>query len=136
MPWISWEAELSVGVKELDDDHKQLMGMLNEIHESAAAGRNDQELSDLVEKMVANTKAHFEHEELLLAKAGYPDAPAHFQEHDWMIAKALSVQAAFRCGSASTLSAELLSFLRDWLIHHIRDVDKLYGPSLNASGIY
>jgi hemerythrin-like metal-binding protein len=136
MPWISWDAELSVGVKELDDDHKELIGVLNEIHESAAAGRNDQELSDLVERVMACAKAHFVHEERLLEQACFPEADAHYKEHDRMIAKALSVQAAFRCGSPAALSAEFFAFLRDLLIHHIRDVDKLYGPSLNASQIH
>ncbi|MGA3371229.1 MAG: bacteriohemerythrin [Terracidiphilus sp.] len=135
MPWISWEPELSVGVKELDDDHRELIGMLNEIH-ATANGRQNQGLSDLVERVVASAKAHFAHEERLLDEAGYPEADAHYKEHDRMIAKALSVQAAFRCGSPCALSQEFFDFLRDWLIHHIRECDKSYGPSLNAKGIH
>jgi len=133
---MSWEPELSVGVKEMDDEHRELIGMLNEIHASTAANRNGRELSHLVERVVARAKAHFAHEERLLEEAAYSEAGAHYREHDRMIAKALSVQAAFHCGSPSALSEEFFDFLRDWLLHHIRECDKLYGPSLNAKGIY
>jgi hemerythrin len=133
---MSWEPELSVGVKELDEDHRELIAMLNEIQETAAAGRNDRELTDLVERVVARAKAHFVHEERLLEESGFPEAQAHYMEHDRMIAKALSVQAAFRCGSPSALSAEFFDFLRDWLNHHILVFDKQYGPCLNAKGVH
>jgi hemerythrin-like metal-binding protein len=120
----------------LDDDHRELIAMLNEIRETVAAGRIDRELTDLVERVVARAKAHFAHEERLLEESGFPEAEAHYMEHDRMIAKALSVQAAFRCGSSSALSEEFFAFLRDWLLHHIRECDKLYGPCLNAKGIH
>jgi hemerythrin len=133
---MSWEADLSVGVREMDDDHRDLIGMLNEIYEATSAGRKDQDISELVERVVARAKAHFAHEERLLDEAGYAEADAHYKEHDRMIAKALSVQAAYRCGSPCALSQEFFDFLRDWLLHHIRECDKLYGPSLNAKGIH
>ena len=135
MPWITWSEEMSVGVKEMDDDHKKLISILNEIHERVAAGQDKQALSGLVDQMMAGTKAHFAQEEQLLAKSGYPDVTAHYEEHDQMIAKALSACAGFRWGSTSMLSEDLLAYPRDWLIEHIQSTDKSYGAYLSAKGI-
>lgn len=135
MPWIAWEDAMSVGVAELDDEHKQLFGLLDEIYRQIASAPNEQALKNLVERIVITAKEHFAHEERLFVRVGYADAPAHYKEHDCMMAKALSVQANFRLGSVAALSTELLGFFRDWLIAHIEQFDKLYIASFKDEGI-
>ena len=136
MPLITWEAEMSIGVQEMDDEHRKLIAMINEIGDGMAAGQGRDELGGLVDKVVEFTKEHLAHEERLLAEAGYAESDAHHREHDQMIAKTLSLQASFRWGSVELIRPDLANFVCDWLVSHIQGSDKAYGVFLNSKGIF
>jgi hemerythrin len=136
MTLMIWTEEMSVGVKELDDDHKQLIGMLNVAQETLSSARSREALEEVLDRLVEVTKAHFAHEERLFDRAGFPGAEAHRREHDLMLASALKWQAHFKSGCPPFLSVENLSGFESWLDNHIEGADMLYGPHLNAIGIH
>jgi len=136
MPLMDWNDEMSVGVKAMDDDHKKLVDILNELNESVVTGEDHKALGVALEQLIQYTRNHLAREEELLARCDYPDSKEHHTGHDRMIGKALLAQANFRMGSTPTLSAEILLFLKDWLTSHILGSDKDYGPYLNAKGIF
>jgi hemerythrin-like metal-binding protein len=135
MTLMIWTEEMSVGVKELDDDHKQLIGMLNVAQETLSSARSREALEEVLDRLVEMTKAHFVHEERLFDQAGFPGAEAHRREHDLMLAAALKWQAHFKSGRPPFLSVENLNGFESWLDNHIEGADMLYGPHLNAAGI-
>ncbi len=65
---------MSVGVKLLDNDHKKLAILINDLHEGMMAGRDSRALKHIFEELVAFSRLHFAHEEKLLAEAGYSGA--------------------------------------------------------------
>jgi hemerythrin len=136
MPLVNWDDKMSVGVKAMDNDHKKLVGMLNELHQGVLSGDDQKTLGAVVERLIQYTKDHLAREEKLLAKYGFPDCHEHHQQHDQMIAKVLIAQANFRCGKADFLTAELMEFLKDWLTSHILESDKEYGPFMNQHGVF
>jgi len=138
MPLMKWNEEMSVGVQSMDDDHKKLIDLLNEMHEGLAAGLDREALGAIIERLIEYTRIHLRNEERLLADADYPapNSSEHHKEHDQMIATALKAQANFRCGSNEMLTIEMLTFLQNWLNAHIMGTDKLYGPYLNSRGIH
>jgi len=136
MTLMAWNDEMTVGVKAMDDDHKRLIEILNEMQEAIAAGDDRKILGAALERLVEYTKGHLAREEKLLAQCDYPDSTEHHKEHDAMIAKALIAQANFRVGSSEMLTIEMMNFLSDWLTEHIQGSDRLYGPYLNSHGIH
>jgi hemerythrin-like metal-binding protein len=136
MPLIAWEAEMSIGVLEMDDEHRKLIAMINGIGDGVASGQGRDELGGQVDRLVEFTKKHLAHEERLLAEAGYAESDVHHREHDQMIAKTLSLQAAFRWGSVDLIRPDLTNFVCDWLASHIQGSDKAYGAFLNSKGIF
>jgi hemerythrin-like metal-binding protein len=130
-----WTGEMSVGVKELDDDHKQLIDLLNEALETLSSGQSREVLAEVLGRLVEKTKAHFAHEERLFDRTGFAGAEAHHREHDLMLATALKWQAHFKSGCPPILSVEDLNGFESWLDNHIQGADMLYGPHLNAAGI-
>jgi len=132
---MEWNEGMSVGVKAMDDDHKKLFEILNELNVGIVAGEDRKVLGFVLERLIQHTKDHLAREERLLAQAGFPDAEDHHKEHDLLIGKALIAQANFRMGSSAMLSAEVMLFLNDWLSSHILGSDKDYGPFLNSKGI-
>ena len=136
MPLLEWnDALYSVGVKAIDDQHKKLVGMLNQLHEvqrdRPSAGVTNQVLSDLI----AYTDYHFRTEEDLMRNHEYPDGRKHKAKHDTLRQTALGLQADFRSGKRA-VSVELSHFLRDWLAHHIQGTDKQPGVFLNRGGVF
>jgi hemerythrin len=135
MALMTWTEEMSVGVKVLDDDHKKLVSMVNELHAGILGGRRQEALGGVLDQLVSYTKVHFAREEEMFARTGYANAVEHKKEHDELIKKALELQARYKGGATSMLSLETMSFLKNWLSHHILGIDKKYGPHLNAKGV-
>jgi hemerythrin len=135
MAFMTWTKELSVGIAVLDDDHKKLIGIINELHNGIMAGHKKEILASVLDQLVEYTKFHFAREEEFFAKANYEGASAHKIEHTSFINRISNLQERFKTASIVMLDLELMSFLRNWLLTHIQGSDMKYGPRLNASGI-
>ncbi len=136
MPLMTWNEKMSVGVKVLDDDHKRLVALVNELHDALKTGHGKDALGKILDSLVTYTKSHFAREEQFFARTNYPDSAAHKKEHDDLTNQVLQVQAKFNSGASTGLSLQVMNFLRDWLTNHIQGSDKKYGPYLNSKGIH
>jgi hemerythrin-like metal-binding protein len=135
MPLMTWTEEMSVGVKALDEDHKKLVALLNELHEGILAGQQKVVLEKVIEKLVEYTIFHFGREEKLFTDAGFPASAEHKREHDLLSRRARNLQSRFECGQSTQLSLESMEFLKSWLTSHIMGSDQEYRPYLQAKGI-
>jgi hemerythrin len=135
MHLMVWNDNMTVGVKAMDDDHKQLVDIVNELTEGIVSGQELTAVGFILERLILCTKDHLTREERLLAQNGYPVKKQHHKEHDLLIKKVLIAQANFRMGSTNVLADDVIAFLQDWLFGHIQGSDKEYGPFLNAKGI-
>ncbi len=135
MTLVEWNEKMSVGVSVIDDEHKRLVGMLNELYDAMQAKQSKEALGNVLDGLVAYTTYHFKHEETLFAETDYPDAAEHEKEHADLTSQVLDVQRKYQEGVSGTLSTEVLNFLRKWLLAHILRSDKKFGPHLNANGI-
>jgi len=112
MPFIVWTNQLSVDVKILDNDHKRLVILINDLHDALMAGRDSNALEGIFDELVANTRIHFAHEEKLLAAAGYGDVAAHKQAHEQKLKQLLSLQSRFKSARESAAYLEVLDQLK------------------------
>ncbi len=135
MPLMVWNDKFSVGVAAIDNEHKRLVQMLNELYDAIQAGRGKDALGKILDGLIAYTAGHFAHEERLFAETGYPASAAHTKEHEDLKKQVLDVQAKYRAGATGVLSLEVMNFLKNWLVVHIQGSDRKYGPHLNAKGI-
>jgi hemerythrin len=134
MALISWNQDLSVQVAQFDNQHKELVGLVNELHDAMASGKGNTVLGKTLAKLIDYTKTHFAAEEKLMKQHSYPGYLSHKMEHDTLTRKALEIKTTFDSGKM-VMSVELMNFLKDWLTKHIKGVDKKYGPFLNNKGI-
>lgn len=132
---MQWNETLSVGVKTLDDDHKKLVDMINELVDGITSNRRQEALSQIFDKLIHYTRFHFCREEEYFARTGYSAANHHANEHRELIRQVTDLQTRFKSGGASLLSLEVMKFLTGWLTHHIMVEDKNYRVHLNAHGI-
>ena len=134
--YIAWTEKMSVGVALLDDDHKKLVSLLNDLHEGITAGHGTERLGRVLDGLVRYAGTHFAHEEKLFAQTGYPSASEHIQEHRALTKLALDVQARYNKGEFDALSLKTMDYLKNWLNEHILGSDKQYKEHLNANGVH
>jgi hemerythrin len=135
MALIQWDEKYSVKVADMDKEHLVWIGLINDLHEAMRSGQGKNKVGEVMDGLVAYTRTHFAHEEIMLTQSTYPDLATHKQIHKDLIKKVEDLQKKQRDGSL-TLSMEVMSFLKDWLINHIQSVDIKYGDFFNAKGIY
>ena len=97
MPFIVWTSEMSVDVKMLDNDHKRLAILINDLHAGLMAGRDSKDLDHIFDELIAYARVHFAQEERILAEAGYSGAEAHKLEHEQKIKLLLSSRNGSSC---------------------------------------
>lgn len=134
MALIVWNDKLSVQVRQFDDEHKQLIEMVNKLHDAMKEGKGKQVVGDVLEGLINYTKKHFAAEELVMKANSYPDYEKHKKEHNQLTMTVLDLQKGYAAGNAP-LSQSVMGFLKDWLTSHIQGVDKGYGPFLNGKGV-
>jgi len=134
MAIINWSQEYSVGVVELDNHHKRLISMINELYFAMSNDRGQQVVNDIIQEMHEYAKMHFAVEEGFMRKYEYLGSFQHFREHERFIEKAQEMSQ--RCADGEfVISFEVIQFLSDWLKSHIRESDMEYVPVFKKKGL-
>ena len=128
MAFIQWNDYLyGIGVEEIDQHHKRLVELINQLHASLQDGRPNDQIGDVLAELVDYTKYHFSREEELMARAAYPSLARHRSLHDVFVRKITDVLLRLRRDEDVSVF-ELIAFLREWLLNHIANEDKKIGP--------
>ena len=122
MSMFHWKQQYSVGYAQIDEQHKRLFELADELHQAMSAGKGKEVLRKTLANLIAYTKGHFATEERLMQKHHYPDYAAHKAAHDALTARVVQFEKEFEAGR-STMTVDVLQFLRDWLTHHIGETD-------------
>ncbi|WP_028448792.1 MULTISPECIES: bacteriohemerythrin [Chitinibacter] len=130
---IEWNDALSVGIQEIDEQHKVLVDLLNELHDAIRQHHGREASVEILGRLVDYTRIHFAVEESLMRILGYPEYETHKGHHEDLISQVNTLQQRMREGEAITF--ELLHFLRNWLTHHIMEGDQRYVSHFLSRGV-
>lgn len=78
---FAWSDDLSVGIQEIDEQHKVLVGLLNELHTAISGHKGSAECRVILDRLAEYARAHFAVEESLMRVLGYPDYENHNGPH-------------------------------------------------------
>ena len=134
MNLIHWNDDLSVNIKEIDEQHRTLIDMINSLHSAMGSGKGKKTMGKVLGRLVDYTKSHFVTEERLMEKHAYVGYLSHRAQHDALTKQVLDLYAKFQEGKA-VVTVEVMNFLKDLLTNHIQNTDKKYSPYLNGKGI-
>ncbi len=125
MDLITWNESLITGLTIIDAQHKTLINKANKLHECIYDNNSCSNLSILLDELLEYAFYHFETEEEFFDKYNYLDKETHLKEHNNFrnyIKSFLEVK-----DKNNILEAiNLLSYLNEWIIHHIKEVDMKY----------
>ncbi len=134
MALLTWDSSYSVGVKAIDEQHKKLFNLINDLFDAMKAGNGKGVIAEIIQELTNYTVYHFGYEEKLFEKFGYPDTAAHNKEHQNFVETVSKFKKEFAEGSV-LLSMEVMTFLKNWLQKHIKGTDQHYTVFLNKHGI-
>lgn len=122
MSFAPWSPDYETGHPDLDQQHKRLFGMVNDLHEAMARRHGREMLGPVLENLAAYTIEHFAMEESLMVATGYPEQERHARAHAALADQVSTFRQRYAAGYL-TLPSTLARFLADWLRHHIREED-------------
>ena len=132
--FFTWTDDMSVSVREIDDQHRRLVQMMNSLHRAMVESRGPQEQAVAIRGMVDYAASHFKVEEDYMRKFRYGKTASHVREHEVFTAKARDLSE--RSGrSGFILTLEVLDFLKTWLRRHIMGVDRQYMDCFSKNGL-
>lgn len=119
MTAIQWSSAFATGVREIDDQHRRLVGYINELNADGARAPAD--LSRILESAIDYTLYHFAFEEAYLESSGYPLLDAHKKVHDVFAQELQALKGQYQAGRMTAES--LKEALARWLFDHISKTD-------------
>ena len=134
MPLMTWNNSFSVGIDEMDIQHKKLFNLTNKLFEAMQSGKGKEILHGVLSELASYTRVHFEAEEQLMQKHNFPGLDEHKALHRQLLTKASDFINKFNSGDVR-LSISLCDFLQDWLKIHISEQDKQYGKHIASQPI-
>jgi hemerythrin len=126
---IMWHDDFSVGVRLLDDQHKRMIEIVNQLAGHPQVAVDSELVSDSLTRLTQYALEHFHDEESLMEAVGYPDLERHKALHQEFR------QKIAECCVAATLHVgvmphALVAYLHDWLSEHVLVEDMKYKPWL------
>ena len=126
---IVWDEILSVGVDEIDEDHRKLVNIFNILNHSVMAEESSDYLAATLAELINCTVWHFSHEERLMLKHRYEGIEEHKAEHRELIKSAKELQQEILQADKPVVD-EHIEFLERWLTEHILTADLRLGSYL------
>jgi len=125
---IEWNDYLSVGVAEIDNQHKLLFDKFNAFLAACEAERGCEEVSRLLWFLDAYVATHFTDEEALQKRIGFPDYPKHREQHQEFARKLAELKERLQAeGPSRSLISTATLTMTGWLIEHINRMDRAIG---------
>jgi len=134
MNFFEWDDNCNVNVEELDAQHKIWLELINHVYDEAAKGGVHQQLDKIIKKMINYGRYHLKFEEELLAQHKYPNYKHHKKLHEEFEIQIKRFQQKINQEGFIHIP-DIIKFLVDWFIDHIKSEDKQYSTFLNSKGI-
>ena len=129
---IKWNDKFSVNYEGIDEQHKELINIIEECAVMTRNHENDvNRYAEVIFKLDEYVEKHFGYEESLMKRYQYPEFLSHLAQHDELRSKLEEVNI-FDIKNSEAFFQEMLMYLVDWLSNHIMQTDKKLGQFLAA----
>lgn len=135
MKICEWSTDYSVGIAELDEHHQRLFEILNELFTLMSDGAEDRPIIRVLDELLDYTHYHFDEEEKIMAKMGYPELEKHRQSHQQLIQQLKDFYTEAQGGMAIFVAIKVANVGMEWLKNHILTVDHKYYEYMKEQGL-
>lgn len=132
---LQWKSEWESGNKDIDEQHKALLELANELIYMSLTGLEFEKIICQLDIFIKHIVKHFDYEDKILEGLGYPDYDRHSKIHKNLVGKAFQLKEAYRNGEINS-SAFFTFIVDDIIIGHITDEDMLYLPYIRKKSMF
>ncbi|AVO52090.1 bacteriohemerythrin [Ectopseudomonas mendocina] len=130
MAYLDWSDDLDTGIRVIDDQHKRIVAMINQL-DAAQRAASQEQAGEVIDELIDYTVSHFAFEEAMIEEAGYIFTKAHKRVHALFIKRVEDYRERFNRGE--DIADELKGMLGRWLFSHIRSDDRNYVEAVNQN---
>ena len=118
---MHWRDEYSLGIVEIDSQHKQLIRSFGAIEDASRQGQRWSSIYFLIAELKDFARFHFACEEALMRLFGFPELRLHSAEHAHFFKFLAKIE---KNSISQSIEKDLVEFLRVWMTKHIVGSDK------------
>ncbi len=133
--FVEWSDALSVGIEEIDEQHKVLAGLVNRMHDAIHERHGSDVVKSILAELAEYTRIHFAVEESLMRILNYPDYEKHKEIHEELLQHVIELRDKVESGKTA-IGFELMHFLKNWLTKHIMEEDMNYSSFFLNAGAH
>jgi len=122
---VRWEsARMSTGVVEIDEEHQELIAMINRLHRACVTGAAKTELREMMNFLGGYVQTHFSHEEEIMEQQQCPERARNKMAHEKFLKTFQKLMADFEAkGAATSVLVDIKRLVAGWLTNHICTID-------------
>jgi hemerythrin len=123
MSLIEWRKEFETGIADVDHEHRELVDLINELHEALRVDADRDTISNFLGEVFARISAHFALEETVMRKHRYDEYEAHKAEHEKLLDEIRDIMDAHEESDSADYQSTLSTTIRDWFVNHFKNKD-------------
>jgi hemerythrin len=133
---LKWKKEYSVGIDEIDNQHKHLMEMIKNLLKICMVDSNTKldAFSELASTAIKCFIEHFATEEKLMLERDYPKYDEHKARHDKLLVDVKGMMENITDEDQDVKLMNIVVFIREWFVETVHGSDKEMGIYLNTHG--
>ena len=119
MTLIQWRSEFETGIPGVDHEHRELVDLINGLHEEIGGGASPDRVHAFLGEVFAKIAAHFALEESVMRRHAYDEYATHKAEHEFLLDEIRDIMD----DGAEQYADALSSVVRDWFVNHFKSKD-------------
>lgn len=134
MPFINWDNSFRVNIDSIDEQHKKIMEMINDLHDSITEGAARRNLNEALVRLSVYMVKHFVYEENLFKKHNYKYQKEHKKDHD-ELAESITEFHKWNMNGKCKLVSDQVEFFKNKMHDHILNYDQKYVSHMYSHGV-
>ena len=128
MALIEWRTDFETGVADVDHEHRELVDLINQLHEQMVEDAEAATISEFLGEVFARIATHFALEESVMRKHNYDQYSEHKGDHEKLLDDIRDIMDDFEAGKYEACDDVLAKAVRDWFVDHFKTKDaRLHG---------
>src|SRR5262245_35361661 len=133
MPLIEWKNRYSIGVEAVDHEHRELIELINQLHQSLLSGANEPAVTEFLGEIFRAISAHFALEERFMREHRYDQFVEHKQAHEQLLEDIRDIMDGYQADPEAA-SRQLSERLDCWFTLHFKTHDARLHHRFGAHG--
>ncbi len=137
MELIPWREEFALGISEIDEQHKKILAIINNLSEIFQEKKHHEQgvIDQIIQELNDYANYHFQTEEKYFDLFNYQDAEAHIKIHNQYREKISEWRQQYEKENDPKIFFDVSEFLKNWWVWHINNTDRAYVPLLKENGL-